>query len=379
MIGLDSFGVRRLVAALDLRRSRLGFVQSLMTHTKKAAEPPSKSGGNPPHSKRYRKTHMPCGRSPRFDNLSTTRRVRRRACGTDQSAAVRSAPCQSAGVAARWSLIDVLDLLPIDTMPTTLATDVSPISETEDQLVSRAVEAISQSRWIVGECAAKWTRRYARGRTDVEFGLLVGLTGDQVYQRRRVWEKFADLSPQFGNLKWSHFYTALGWDDFGECLKWADDMRATVAEMKAWRRALRGEDLTTDATVTEDGETPLVQFVPEQPSWVQDPGDFQSTTRSAGGNGGGSRDTDSITVTGVAREFEAGDAPYSPFRSEALQSPTRTDAGGSSTQVLTADQPSTLQLVKRMTSALQRFTKLASPAFAREYAIETQKCGKPRR
>ncbi|MBI5758239.1 MAG: hypothetical protein HZA46_06965 [Planctomycetales bacterium] len=252
-------------------------------------------------------------------------------------------------------------------MPKNPATDTSPVSETEEQLVTRAVEAISQSRWIVGECAAKWTRRYARGRTDVEFGLLVGLTGDQVYQRRRVWEKFADVLAQFANLKWSHFYTALGWDDFGDCLKWADDMRATVAEMKAWRRALRGEDLTTEATVTEDGETPLVQFVPEQPSWVQDPGDFTSTTRAGGGSGGGSRDAESFAVTGVAREFEPGDAPYSPFRRDALQTPARTDAGGSSTQVLTADQPSTLQLVKRMTSALQRFTKLASPAFAREY------------
>lgn len=264
-------------------------------------------------------------------------------------------------------LILLLNHLPIDAMPKNPPTDVSHVTETEDQLVSRAVDAINQSRWIVGECAAKWTQRYARGRTDVEFGLLVGLTGDQVYQRRRVWERFADVSAQFANLKWSHFYTALGWDDFVECLKWADDMKATVAEMKAWRRALRGEDLTTEATVTEDAETPLVQFVPEQSSWVQDPADFQSTTRSGSGSGGGSRDIDSLAVTGVAREFEAGDAPYSPFRSDALQAPKRPDNGGSSTQVLTADQPSTLQLVKRMTSALQRFTKLASPAFAREY------------
>lgn len=252
-------------------------------------------------------------------------------------------------------------------MKNTLAPNTSPLIETEEQLVSRAVEAISQSRWTVGECAAKWTQRYARDRTDADFGILIGLSGDQVYQRRRVWEKFADAAPRFANLKWSHFYTALGWDDFEECLKWADDMKATVAEMKAWRRSLRGEDLTVEPDTTDDDAASLVQFVPDQPTWVQDPDKFRSTTRSAGGSGSGSRDSDTFAVTGVAREFESDGTEYTPFRKDALQPPKRTNADGASTQVLNTDQPSTLQLVRRMTSALERFTKLASPAFAREY------------
>src|SRR5579864_7513687 len=31
--------------------------------------------------------------------------------------------------------------------------------ESEEQLVTRAQEAVSQCRWVVGECAAKWTER----------------------------------------------------------------------------------------------------------------------------------------------------------------------------------------------------------------------------
>src|SRR6516164_4917977 len=81
--------------------------------------------------------------------------------------------------------------------------------ETEEQLVSRAQEAVSLCRWVVGECASKWTQRYARGRTDGDFAALIGLTGDQVYQRRRVWESFATLRSEFPPLKWSHFYAAL--------------------------------------------------------------------------------------------------------------------------------------------------------------------------
>ena len=41
------------------------------------------------------------------------------------------------------------------------------------------------------------------------------------------------------------------WDDAPECLQWADENQATVAEMKAWRRALRGEDLTVPGDADE--------------------------------------------------------------------------------------------------------------------------------
>src|SRR5690349_21240038 len=95
--------------------------------------------------------------------------------------------------------------------------------ESEAQLVSRAQEAVSQCRWVVGEGAARWTERYARGRTDGDFGALIGLTADQIYQRRRVWETFSDARGEFTRLKWSHFYAALTWDDARDCLKWADE------------------------------------------------------------------------------------------------------------------------------------------------------------
>ena len=37
------------------------------------------------------------------------------------------------------------------------------------------------------------------------FGAMVGLSSDQVYQRRRVWETFGDVSESYPSLKWSHF------------------------------------------------------------------------------------------------------------------------------------------------------------------------------
>ena len=90
-------------------------------------------------------------------------------------------------------------------------------AETEQELISAARLAISNCNWTVGECAAQWTERYAKGRTDADFGELIGLSGDQIYQRRRVWETFADVRDDY-ELKWSHFYVSLTWTDSSECL-----------------------------------------------------------------------------------------------------------------------------------------------------------------
>ena len=95
------------------------------------------------------------------------------------------------------------------------------VVETEQELIQTAQRAISSCNWTVGECATKWTRRFARGRTDADFGAVVGLSGDQVYQRRRVWETYAEVREEFEQLKWSHFYISLTWEDAAECLTWA--------------------------------------------------------------------------------------------------------------------------------------------------------------
>src|SRR5690348_13803471 len=53
---------------------------------------------------------------------------------------------------------------------------VSEHRETEVELINRAQSALSNCSWTVGECAAQWTKRYAKGRTDSDFGTLIGLS-----------------------------------------------------------------------------------------------------------------------------------------------------------------------------------------------------------
>jgi hypothetical protein len=160
-------------------------------------------------------------------------------------------------------------------------------TETETQLVETAQLAVSRCNWVVGRCAAEWTERYARGRTDADFAALVGLSADQVYQRRRVWETFADVRDRYETNptpgvprrgpRWSHFYVALTWDDAPECLEWASENDATVAEMKAYRRALHGEDLSAPAArgpADDFAGDPSVIRLPTDPVAVRDPDDF---------------------------------------------------------------------------------------------------------
>lgn len=135
----------------------------------------------------------------------------------------------------------------------------------EEALISMARNAIYQEAWVVGECASVWTQKYARGRTDADFAEIIGLSREQVNQRRNVYEKFHSHGCR-DRLTWSHYLVALSWDDSHEVLDWAADAEATVAEMRAWRRAQRGEDLTTTPDAKPPGDSADTSASKEPPA-----------------------------------------------------------------------------------------------------------------
>lgn len=238
--------------------------------------------------------------------------------------------------------------------------------ETEDQLIRKAAEAVSHSQWVVGECAAKWTQRYARGRTDADFAMLIGISADQVYQRRRVWETFGEIRGEFETLRWSHFYAALTWDDARDCLSWAAEMEATVAEMRAWRRAQRGEDLTAEAPEEE-----AIRYLPTEPESVQDPSEFGQSAGEFGQSGGRNEPrfaegagSERTALAGVARQAgEEGE--YSPFRSDA-GSPASAK-GHKAKEGESPAPPTPEQLVKRLTGTLERFAAVITSEFRKDF------------
>jgi len=230
---------------------------------------------------------------------------------------------------------------------------------TETQLIDCAREALSNSSWVIGECAAQWTKKYAKGRTDADFGAMIGLSGDQIYQRRRVWETFGDVRDQYSELKWSHYYIALTWDDAPECLQWAEENQATVAELKAWRRAIHGEDLSISEPFEEYPTDSEVTFLSDEPTSVKDPsaygqseqGDHESSIREQADS--------PATVGGHARDMGISGNEYSPFRSGAASPAPQ----GSGSEVAVVAKPEIMpeQAIKRICAAVERSNQMLTP------------------
>lgn len=245
----------------------------------------------------------------------------------------------------------------------------SQVKETEEELISKAQSAVSQSNWIVGECAAKWTTKYAKGRTDADFATMVGLTPDQVFQRRRVWETFGDVFQDYSNLKWSHFYVALTWDDAPECLQWSEENQSTVAEMKAWRRSLKGEDLTEDVSTDDWGAPMGVNYVPSELTPVREPDGSGSRSGSYSGERSGAEPQE--VLSGAARDLDSSSGEgYAPFRKNAGSKP---EEGGSTKTLPEKKAVSTDQLVKKMTVTLEKMNKALTPDVMKEMKSLDQK------
>lgn len=230
---------------------------------------------------------------------------------------------------------------------------------TEVELIDRAREALSNSSWVIGECAYQWTKKYAKGRTDADFGAMIGLSGDQIYQRRRVWETFGDVREQYSQLRWSHYYIALTWDDAPECLQWAEENNATVAELKAWRRAAHGEDLSISEPFEEYPVDSEVTFLSDEPTSVKDPSGIGEAGEGSLESGSREQSESPATVGAHARDLGGSGSDYSPFRSGAA-SPAPQDSG-SDVSVVAKPEITPEQAIKRICTAVERSNQMLTP------------------
>lgn len=218
-------------------------------------------------------------------------------------------------------------------------------NDTEVALIERARQALSGCNWTIGECASQWTQRFARGRSDADFGGLIGLSGDQVYQRRRVWETFADVHSEYGKLSWSHFYTALTWDDSAEVLQWANEYDASVNEMKAWRRAQHGENL--DEPPEDDDELPPGTVIDQDPRTAAERPIAAPSSRQA------APQTAALSRTSTAPAAEEGYAPFSPGARGAVATAPASDVDRA--------EEDAERVLRRVASAIEKCTAAISP------------------
>ncbi len=228
------------------------------------------------------------------------------------------------------------------------------VQESEENLIERARGALSNCNWVIGECAAQWTEKYAKGRTDADFGNQIGLSSDQVFQRRRVWETFHDVREEYKNLKWSHYYVALNWEDSAECLNWAVENQATVAQMRAWRRSVHGEDLS------EQSDPMVLQALDYSPEVVRDAEGFASSSESG--------IPFEVTGTGELAEVAGAEAaPYAPFRKDA-RGPMPGEEGAASTTVAAPVSMTPQRIAKRALGGMRRIQQLMEELTDEDYS-----------
>jgi hypothetical protein len=150
-------------------------------------------------------------------------------------------------------------------------------------------------------------------------------------------------------------------------LQWAEETHSTVSEMKAWRRAMRGEDLLAEP---EESESGLVSFLSSETSFVQDPEQFGGRGEGSGRSGAGPRepsdnDDSRARLAGVARGLEQpGVGEYAPFHQGAIKPGPKHDGGGAA---VAEPDVSPEQMAKRICSTLERCNKALTPEFTRAF------------
>lgn len=128
------------------------------------------------------------------------------------------------------------------------ADDAVIIDETSVAFVGRWRGLISTTNWEKGRIIFEWRETlHASGAPAQEFSdeawsRRVGqVSGQHAGRLRRVYERFHEVRESYAGLYWSHFQTALDWNDAEMWLEGALQSKWTVSEMRARRWETLGD------------------------------------------------------------------------------------------------------------------------------------------
>ncbi|MEO1496329.1 MAG: hypothetical protein AAFV43_04185 [Planctomycetota bacterium] len=122
--------------------------------------------------------------------------------------------------------------------------------ESSTPFVGRWNDLLSTTNWEKGRIISDWREALRDGGAGVtEYSdeawarLVGGVTSQHVGRLRRVHERFGEVRPQYTDLYWSHFQSALDWTDAEMWLEGAVTNRWSVAQMRGARwEAVGGPD-----------------------------------------------------------------------------------------------------------------------------------------
>jgi hypothetical protein len=125
-------------------------------------------------------------------------------------------------------------------MRDTLATTV--VEETSQPYIGRWHRLVSTTNWEKGRIIHEWrsaliaARAPAVEHSDEAWARTVGgVSGQHVGRLRRVYDRFGQVSDQFEGLFWSHFQSAVDWDDAEMWLEGAVQNGWSVSVMRQQR------------------------------------------------------------------------------------------------------------------------------------------------
>ncbi len=203
-------------------------------------------------------------------------------------------------------------------------------AEMSAPFVGQWVQLISTTNWEKGKIISQWratlraTFAPASTYSDEAWCRQVGgVTSQHVGRLRRVYDRFHSTYPTYAGLYWSHFLSALDWEDAEMWLEGAAQSKWSVSQMRRTRWETLGADPASEprdseiSTATEDEDfTPLAEA--DVPTSASDaPRSVAEGPRpdgpDFGDEEGGSRATENASSEEDSMAWDETAPPESPF------------------------------------------------------------------
>ena len=143
--------------------------------------------------------------------------------------------------------------------------------EASTGFVGQWQQLVSTTNWEKGQIICQWRTALKNSGSpvtqysDEAWAQMVGdVTGQHVGRLRRTYERFGEVASEYEGLYWSHFQTALDWQDAEMWLEGALQNKWSVAQM----RAKRWETVGDGQPAPEETPEPADSEPNEQPESV---------------------------------------------------------------------------------------------------------------
>ena len=186
---------------------------------------------------------------------------------------------------------------------------------------------VSTTNWEKGRIIQEWRMALSSANapaaeySDEAWSQRVGnVTGQHVGRLRRVFERFGPIAAEFPGLYWSHFQSALDWNDAEMWLEGAVQSRWSVAEMRRQRSETRGAAEGQGIEAELAGDSPDEDFAPPPSEMLENSNSVETaSTRDADHNAQGENGDRS---TGEFAESDSEeDAPFAAEKAAARPAP----------------------------------------------------------